>query len=75
MQTIVDAWDDIKDELGGTARVIDRNGRQTIIDSRYFEDLLTADGKAEAFRWLSERVNSFVNVMRPRVRSASQDFS
>lgn len=75
MQAVVDAWDEIKEELGGSARIIDRNGRQTIIDSRVFEDLATNDGKAEAFGWLSKRVNSFINVMRPRVRSASQDFA
>lgn len=75
MEAIVDAWDEIKGELGGTARIIDRSGRQTIIDSCVFEDLVTVEGKAEAFRWLSERVNSFINVMRPRVRSASQDFT
>ncbi|QND17691.1 hypothetical protein HB775_25520 (plasmid) [Rhizobium leguminosarum bv. trifolii] len=74
MQTIVDAWDDIKSDLGGTATVIDRSGRETVADSRSFPGLNTSEGKVEAFSWLAERVNTFVNVARPRVRSAVIDY-
>jgi hypothetical protein len=74
MQAIVDAWTDIRVELGGTAAVIDRNGRETIADSRTFPDMHLPEVKTEAFRWLAERVNSFVNVTRPRVRSAAIDY-
>lgn len=74
MQTIVDAWDEIKGELGGSAKVIERNGRETVAESRSFADLNTSEGKAEAFSWLAERVNAFINVARPRVRSAAIDY-
>ncbi|WP_246806897.1 hypothetical protein [Ensifer sp. ENS04] len=74
MQTIVEAWEDIKGDLGGTATIIDRNGRKTIADSKFFPALNTSAGKSEAFAWLAERVNTFVNVLRARVRSAAIDY-
>jgi len=74
MQTVVDAWDNIKGDLGGTSTIIDRSGRKTVADSKAFPDLNTTDGKIEAFLWLAERVNTFVNVIRPRVRSAAIDY-
>jgi hypothetical protein len=36
--------------------------------------LADPDDRARAFAWLAERVNAFVNVMRPRVRSAAADY-
>lgn len=74
MQAVVDAWDDIKSELGGTTTVIERSGRQTVADSRTFPALNSPEGRLEAFIWLAERVNTFVNVVRPRVRSAVIDY-
>lgn len=74
MQTIVDAWEEIKSDLGGTATIIDRSGRKTVADSRVFPALNTSEGKIEAFAWSAERVNTFVNVIRPRVRSAAIDY-
>ena len=75
MQAVVDAWDEIMSELGGAARIIGRGGRDTVADSKVFPTLNTPEGKIEAFTWLAERVNTFVNVMRPRVRSAIIDYS
>lgn len=73
-QGIVDEWDAVKEQLGGTAKVIEENGRSLIRDSRIFGDLDQPEVRVKAFAWLAERVNAFVNVMRPRVRSASVDF-
>lgn len=74
MQGVVDAWNDIRDDLDGTAKIIDRDGRETVSDSKTFSALNTPEGKIEAFAWLAERVNTFVNVIRPRVRSAVIDY-
>jgi len=74
MQSIVDAWEEVKEDLGGTAKIWDRSGRKTISDNRIFPNLNTPEGEIEAFGWLAERVNSFVNVARPRVRSAVFDY-
>jgi hypothetical protein len=39
MQAIVDAWDDIRSDLGDTATIIDRSGRKTVFDSKTFPTL------------------------------------
>lgn len=64
MQAIVEAWGEIEGDLGRTAGVIDRSGRKTIADSQVFPALNTSGGRNEAFAWLAERVNAFVNVVR-----------
>jgi len=75
MQAIVDDWDAIKDELGGTAKLSTvTDGRPTIIDRRQVGSLDQAEVRKRAFSWLAERVNTFVNVLRPRVRSAAADY-
>jgi hypothetical protein len=74
MLAIADAWGEIKAELGGTAQLIDRDGRPTIIDKKVFGSLDDAAIRARAFAWLAERVNTFVNVTRARVRSAVADY-
>jgi hypothetical protein len=73
-QAIVDDWDSVKDQLGGTAKVIEESGRSLIRDSHIFGGLDQAEVRKKAFAWLAERVNTFVNVLRPRVRSAAADF-
>jgi hypothetical protein len=35
-QAILDDWDTVKDQLGGTAKVIEENGRHLIRDSHIF---------------------------------------
>jgi hypothetical protein len=75
MQAIVDDWDAVKDELGGSAKLGKlRDGRTTVIDSLTVGPLDQAEVRARAFSWLAERVNTFVNVMRPRARSAAADY-
>ena len=73
-QAIVDDWDAVKDQLGGTAKVTEENGRSLIRDSHIFGGLDQPEVRKKAFAWLAERVNTFVNVLRPRVRSAAADF-
>lgn len=74
LRRVVSDWDDIKHDLGGTTQLVDKGGRSTISDQREFTKLEMEEGKEEAFRWLAERVNTFVNVLRPRVRSAALDY-
>jgi hypothetical protein len=73
-QAIIDEWDAVKDQLGGTAKVIEENGRSVIRDFHIFGELDRKEVRGRAFAWLAERVNTFVNVMRPRVRSAAANF-
>ena len=46
----------------------------TIIDSLQVELLEQPGGRKKALSWLAERVNTFVNVLRPRMRSAATDY-
>jgi hypothetical protein len=75
MQKIVDDFDALTDELGGSAKLRKTSdGRDTIIDSLVVGPLDQAEVRKRAFSWLAERVNTFVNVMRPRMRSAAADY-
>lgn len=75
MESIVSDWDTVKDQLRGTAKLVkNKDGRDRITDSLVVGPLQQADVRKQAFAWLAERVNTFVNVMRPRVRSAVADY-
>jgi hypothetical protein len=75
MQAIVDDWEVVKEGLGGSAKQGKTpDGKPTIIDSLTVGSLDQAEVRKRAFSWLAERVNTFVNVMRPRVRSALADY-
>jgi hypothetical protein len=66
--------DAVKDELGGRADVGKvRDGRTTVTASLPVGPLYQVEVRERAFAWLVERVNTFVNVMRPRMRSAAAD--
>jgi len=54
--------------------VIHEDGRSLVRDSQTFGVLDQPEVRTKAFAWLLERVNTFVSVMRPRVRSAAADF-
>lgn len=71
MLAIVDDWDAVKIELGpGSELRRDKYDRPRIIDAYSAGPLADAEVRKRAFSWLSERVNAFVNALRPRVRSA-----
>lgn len=76
METIAGQWDEIKIQLGGSARLVpsDKLGRPRIVDLRKVGPLNQPEVRKLAFAWLAERVNTFVDVLRPRVRSAAADY-
>ena len=75
VNAIADDWDDVRERLGGTARLIeDKDGRRRIADSLDAGSLDQPEVRKRAFAWLSERANTFVNVLRPMVRSAVADY-
>jgi hypothetical protein len=71
---IADDWPTVKGELKGTAELTERDGRPLIVDRRTVPGLDKPEIRAEAYEWLAERVNTFVNILRPRVRSAALDY-
>jgi hypothetical protein len=78
-QAIIDEWKaggGIKDELDGTVRLgkTALGSMDTIIDSLQVESLEQPEERKKAFSWLAERANTFVNVLRPRVRAAAADY-
>ena len=75
MQAVADDWEEVKGELNGTAKLIDREGRPCILDSFSQGSLDSAEVRLRAFDWLRDRVNTFVNVLRPRIRSAVADYA
>lgn len=75
MYAIADDRDAVLKELGGTASVLaTRDGRPRVTDYLAAGPLDDPEVRKRAFAWLSERVNTFVNVLRPRVRSAVADY-
>jgi hypothetical protein len=78
-QAIIDEWKAggaVKDELDGTVR-LDKTtfgSMDTIIDRLQVESLEQPEERKKAFCWLAERVNTFVNVLRPRMRSLAADY-
>jgi hypothetical protein len=79
MQTIVDEWKAggaVKEELGESVRLhkVARGNLDSIIDSLQFGSLEQPEGRKKAFFWLAERVNTWVRVLRPRMRSAAADY-
>jgi hypothetical protein len=62
--------------LGGTVRLgkTALGNADTIIDSLQVESLEQPEERKKAFSWLAERVNTFVRVLRPRVRSAAANY-
>lgn len=72
---IADDFENIREMLGGNACLIMRNDRRYISDRCVFDDIDTPEGRVKAYKWLAERTNTFVNVLRPRVRSVVADLS
>lgn len=68
-------WGAIGPLLGSGATLSERNGLPVIGDalrpSGSLDDPAVRD---QAFQWLTERTNTFINVLRPRVRSAAADY-
>ena len=75
MRAIAEEWETIGPLLGGTAeRSIGKDGRPRIGDAFRPGSLDQVGPRAQAFAWLAERTNTFINVLRPRVRSVVADF-
>lgn len=73
MYAIAEDWDAIRQQLGGSAVLEKKDERPRIIERRRFSPLAQPQVRSEAFAWLAERVNTFINVLRPRVRSAAAE--
>ncbi|MDQ0509979.1 hypothetical protein [Ancylobacter amanitiformis] len=74
-QRLEGEWSEIQPLLGGGAKIqAGTYERRHIGDARVFGDLNNSEIRQQAFAWLAERTNTFVNVLRPRVKSAVADY-
>jgi hypothetical protein len=76
MRTIAEDWDSVACELGVDAKMgTDQYGRPQITASETFGPLDQPEVRRRAFVWLAERVNLFVNALRPKVRSLALEYA
>jgi hypothetical protein len=76
MRAIAEDWDVVRADLGGGVRLgTNQYSQPQIIVSEKFGPLDQPDVRRRAFPWLAERVNVFVNVLRPRVRSLAAEYA
>lgn len=82
VKRILEDWDSVRDELGGTVEQFVDTGQKSasmgpprtlVLDKCKTPSLKSAAGKEHAFDWLRRRTNEFVNVLRPRIRAAAAD--
>ncbi|MDP1598726.1 hypothetical protein [Phenylobacterium sp.] len=74
-KVIAEDWEAVGPLLGATAKCTQKDGRPRIIDTFRAGPLDQQANRDAAFAWLAERTNTFVNVLRPRVRSAAADYT
>jgi hypothetical protein len=74
MQAIADDLDAFKDQLGGSVRLGKVDGQDTIFDDRQAGPMDQPEERQRVISWLAERVNTFVNILRPLVRSKAADY-
>jgi hypothetical protein len=73
-RVIAEDWVTVAPLLGGTAALTEKDGVPLISDALRPGNLDDPAIRARAFDWLTERTNTFINVLRPRVRSAAADY-
>jgi hypothetical protein len=70
MSAIADQWSEVGPQLGAGAKLETKDGRPRIVEARRGGSLEQPEEREAAFQWLRDRTNTFINVLRPRVRSA-----
>jgi hypothetical protein len=74
IRTIAQDWATVGPALGETATCTEKGGRPRIADALRPGPLDNEAVREKAFKWLAERTNTFINVLRPLVRSAAADY-
>lgn len=73
VRSVLRHWPDIAPQLAGAVRLIDYKGKPRVIESFKVPSLADETGRSAAHKWLRTRTNDFVNVFRPRIRTAMLD--
>lgn len=74
-QAVIDDWEAVRTAIGGAVGLDKEGGRQTVIDTLNCGPTDGTPAREEALAWLRERVNAFINALRPRVRSAAASYA
>lgn len=74
VRRMIEDWDQIRVELGGTVRLCEDNlGRSLVQDGFTVGPFSTGSNRSLGLTWLQKRLNEFVNVLRPRIKAIVAD--
>lgn len=71
--SVVESWGSFRNDLGGDARIESVRDKLTIYEERQSGDLNNPEVRSAAFEWLRRRLDAWVSVIRPRIRTAIED--
>ena len=76
-EAIVADWERVQTLLGGDAELVQfgKDARQRISEQKQFGNLNEFPVRDQAFNWLADRANTWVNVLRPLIRSEVADLA
>lgn len=74
-EALVEDCEAVLDALGGDVEVVDLKGRRTFVESLDVASFDDPAAQQAAFVWLRGRLNDWVNVFRPRIRSLAADMN
>lgn len=63
----------VQEQLAGNAQISNIGGKDKIYEEKVVGDLKDPQVRAEAFEWLRARLDTWVNVLRPRIRAIVMD--
>jgi hypothetical protein len=67
--------EELRAELGPDATIDFESDRPIIAEDLVVSDLENPEDRDRALTWLQERTNTFINALRPRIRSALGELS
>jgi hypothetical protein len=73
--SVIRDWEIIQPQLGGAASLTEIRGRETISERFKAGNLDDPADRKAAFEWLRHRLNDWINVLRPEIRSLVAELS
>jgi len=73
VRTLMADFEDVQKQLAGDAQVANIGGKDKVYEEKVVGDLHDSQIRADAFEWLRARLDTWVNVLRPRIRAIVMD--
>ena len=73
VRSLIDNMQSFRDQLGGDVQVSNSGGKKKLFEENIVGDLQNPQVRAQAFEWLRARLDTWVNVLRPRIRAIVLD--